>query len=334
MTSGETEPRARLDEFALIAKLFAPLTQNMPGAFALTDDVAVLAPPAGHKVVLKTDSLIEGVHFLRSDPPALVARKGLRRALSDLAAKGAEPCVYLLALALPPWPDMEWLRAFADGLGADQAEFGLSLVGGETNATPGPLTLTVTAVGYVPNCALIRRNGARAGDRVYVTGTIGDAGCGLRLATGNAATVSEGARAFLVSRYRLPIPRLSTGLALRGIASAALDVSDGLLADLGHVADVSGVRIEIDAAEIPLSTALRELWGDSIEARSRAAGAGDDYEIAFTAAAPGSPALSEIARRTSTAITPIGRVVAGHGVAFLDRAGKEILVETKGYTHY
>lgn len=180
MKSAESERPPRLHEFELVAKLFAPLARNLPGAFALADDVAVIMPPAGHEVVLKTDSLIEGIHFRREDPARTVAQKALRRALSDLAAKGAEPSVYLLALALPPWPDMEWLEAFAGGLAADQAEFGLSLAGGETNATPGPLTVTVTAIGYVSPGALIRRSGARAGDRVFVTGTLGDAGGGTR----------------------------------------------------------------------------------------------------------------------------------------------------------
>ncbi|MGH6876916.1 MAG: thiamine-phosphate kinase [Rhizomicrobium sp.] len=328
------EPPQRPGEFELIAKLFAPLARDAPGAFGLTDDVAVLAPPAGMDVVLKTDSLIEGVHFLRNDPASTVAQKALRRALSDLAAKGVEPCAYLLALALPCWPDITWLRELARGLAADQAEFGVSLLGGETNATPGPLTITVTAIGYVPEGALIRRNGARSGDLIFVTGAIGDAGGGLSLLREEENEVSADARNCLVSRYRLPVPRLAFGLALRGLASASIDVSDGLLADIGHIAETSHVRIEIDAGHVPLSAFLRELWGDDLEARKRASGAGDDYEIAFTAPPSAVEALRASARRTATAVTKIGRVALGGGVALLDLSGTEIEVERRGYTHF
>lgn len=332
MASPAPDP-ARPGEFALIARLFAPLAKGVPGAFALADDVAVLEPLAGHDVVLKTDSLIEGVHFLRDDPANMVAQKALRRALSDLAAKGAAPSVYLLALALPSWPDMGWLEAFANGLAEDQESFGISLAGGETNATPGPLTITVTALGQVPRGKLIRRLGASPGDVVFVTGTIGDAGAGLALATHRDNAPGNAARDFLLSRYLLPLPRLSLGLALRGIASAALDVSDGLLADLAHIADVSQVRIEIDAADIPLSPALREMSGGN-EAIARAATAGDDYEIAFTARPSKREAIHEVAARAGTAVTAIGRVRAGEGVVLLDEAGREIPAARKGYTHF
>ncbi|HEY6578585.1 MAG TPA: thiamine-phosphate kinase [Rhizomicrobium sp.] len=328
------EPRPRPGEFELIAELFAPLARDVPGAFGLTDDVAAFAPRAGHEIVLKTDSLIESVHFLRTDPAATVAQKALRRALSDLAAKGAEPYAYLLALALPRWPDRTWLEEFARGLRADQAEFGVSLIGGETDATPGPVVITAATVGYVPEGMLIRRSGARSGDRVFVSGAIGDAGGGLSLSREEAVHPGGAARDFLVSRYRLPIPRLKLGLALRGLASAAIDVSDGLLADLGHIAETSRVRIEVDAGQMPLSGSLRELWGEGLEARARAAGAGDDYEIAFTAPPSTVEAVLDAGRRTGTPVTAIGRVIPGHGVAFLDATGQEISVLRRGHTHF
>lgn len=330
----EPQPQPRPGEFELIDRLFVPLARDAPGALNLADDVALLAPPPGQEIVLKTDSLVESVHFRHDDPPGTVGRKALRRALSDLAAKGARLSAYLLALALPPWPDMAWLDAFADGLAADQSEFGVCLVGGETDATPGPVVITITAVGFVRAGTLVRRKGAKPGDLVFVTGTIGDAGGGLSVLAGGASVSDEAARDFLISRYRLPVPRLAFGQALHGAASAAIDVSDGLLADLAHIADVSGVRIEIDALAVPLSDPLRRVWGDSVDARVSAATAGDDYEIAFTAPPGAMNAVRQAAQRTATAVTQIGRVVANEGIAFLDESGREIAVKRRGYTHF
>jgi thiamine-monophosphate kinase len=324
MASGKADRRP--GEFELIAELFAPLSQNAPGAFGLTDDAAVLAPPLGHELVLKTDAIVEGVHFFRTDPPSDVARKALRVNLSDLAAKGAVPAGYLMALLLPDWPDMAWLRAFADGLAADQTAFGLSLMGGDTSATPGPLAISISAFGHVPAGAMIRRAGARPGDLVFVSGTIGDAGGGLAVLKENKSAPE------LVVRYRVPEPRLTLGPALRGIASASLDVSDGLMADLGHIARVSKVRIEADAVRIPLSNALQRLWG--AEAAVRAAVAGDDYEIAFTAPASRRADVANAAARSGVAVTEIGRVGAGEGAVLLDASGREITIARSGYTHF
>ncbi len=332
MSPASERPR-RLGEFELIAKLFAPLSKDFAGAFGLTDDAAVLSVPDGQEIVLKTDSLIERVHFLRNDPPFDVSRKALRRALSDLAAKGADPRIYLLALALPEWPDLAWLESFAAGLAADQKEFGIALAGGETNATPGALTVTITAVGEVPSGTMIRRAGAQVGDGVFVTGTIGDAAGGLCAARGDASQLDEPDRARLLGRYRLPEPRLAFGRLLRGVATASLDVSDGLLADLGHIADVSGVRVEIEAERIPLSVGLRKLWRGR-ELVERAASGGDDYEIAFTAPASATAAVEACAARAATPATRIGSVVAGWGVALLDREGGEMAIAKKGYVHF
>jgi thiamine-monophosphate kinase len=323
MTSGEAK---RPSEFALIAELFAPLSKNAPGAFGLTDDAAVLAPPPGHELVLKTDAIVEGVHFFRTDPPDSIAKKALRVNLSDLAAKGAEPMGYLMALLLPDWPDMAWLRAFVDGLAADQAAFGLSLMGGDTSVMPGPLAISISAFGHVPAGTMIRRAGATPGDLVFVSGTIGDAGGGL------AALKENRPNAELVARYRVPEPRLGLGQALRGVASASLDVSDGLMADFGHIADVSKVRIEVDAAQIPLSQALKALWGT--DAALHAAGAGDDYEIAFTAPASRRADVAYAAARSGVAVAEIGRVKAGEGAVLLDAQGREIVLARSGYTHF
>lgn len=321
----------RPSEFALVAELFAPLAEA-PGAFGLKDDAAVIAPPAGHELVITTDALVEGVHFLADDPPLYIAKKALRVNLSDLAAKGAEAAGYLLAISLPSGVGMEWLTAFANGLKQDQREFNISLYGGDTTSTPGPLTIAITAFGFVPKGKMLHRSGARPDDLVFVSGTIGDAGAGLSLLK-QPQELSHAVKDFLVHRYREPRPRLWLGQALRGVAHAALDVSDGLLADLGHIADVSGVRIEIDAHRLPLSAALQAVWGSDNEARAKAATAGDDYEIAFTVL-PRLASDAIKAARDAAAITEIGRVVAGRGVALLDEAGREIPVDRKGYTHF
>ena len=321
----------RPSEFVLIAQVFAPLATS-PGAFGLRDDAAVLAPRDGHDLVVTTDTLVEGVHFLADDPPASIAKKALRVNLSDLAAKGAEPAGYLLALSLPPRIELAWIEAFARGLGEDQAIFGLSLLGGDTTSTPGPLTLAITAMGHVPAGQMIRRSGARAGEGVFVSGTIGDAGGGLAIlkGEGNQLCGCEGAN--LIARHRVPTPRLALGQALRGIASAALDVSDGLIGDLAHVAEVSGVRIVVEAGCIPRSDALRALWGDTDEAIARAASAGDDYEIAFTANSDS--AVRGAADQAGVAVTRIGRVEQGAGVALLASNGEEIAVPRAGFRHF
>lgn len=320
---------ARPGEFELIARLFAPLAGRAAGAFDLTDDAAVLAPPRGQDVVLKTDAIVEGVHFLRDDPAGAIAQKALRVNLSDLAAKGAVPAGYLMTLLLPNWPDMAWLTAFAEGLCSDQEEFGLSLMGGDTSSTAGPLAISIAAFGYVPTGAMIRRAGAKPGDLVFVSGTIGDAGAGLAVLNGEADRMDF---EHLVARYRTPLPRVALGAALRGIASASLDVSDGLIADLGHISEASNVCIEVEASRIPLSPALRMLWGK--DAVLRASTSGDDYEIAFTAPALRREEVFAAASMTGVPVTEIGRVKAGSGVALLDAGGAEIAVEHKGFVHF
>lgn len=319
----------RLSEFALIAELFAPLAKDAPGAFGLLDDAAVLAPPEGCDLVTTVDAIVEGVHFRPDDPPDTIAKKALRVNLSDLAAKGAEPAGYLLALVLPQSKDMDWLRSFVRGLEEDQKEFAVPLLGGDTTATPGPLTLSITAFGTVPRGQAIRRAGARPGDLVFVSGTIGDAGGGLAILTGEGTGDDS-----LVARYRLPSPRLALGRALRERASACLDVSDGLVADLGHVAEVSQVRIAVEAAAIPRSGALKALWGDSSEAIVRAATSGDDYELAFTAPPSARAAVQAAAAGAGVSVNEIGRVDAGRGIHLLDQAGVELPVTGAGWTHF
>ena len=324
----------RLNEFAMIDEIFAPLAASASGAFGLKDDAATCSVPAGHEMVVTADALVEGVHFLSDDLPGLIARKALRVNLSDLAAKGARPEGYLLTISIPPWMDIEWLKSFAEGLAMDQSEFGVALLGGDTTRTPGPLTLSITALGSCPNGAVLRRGGANAGDLVFVTGTIGDAGAGLAILQSDNDHLPETDRNFLVRRYLLPEPRLAVGALLRGIATSSLDVSDGLLADLGHIADVSRVAIELEANRIPLSAALTKFGEPGDALIIRAATAGDDYEIAFTAPASFRQVLNGIAGDTGVAISEIGRIEAGAGVTLLDGSGTALKVEKTGFTHF
>ena len=320
-----TNSISRPDEFSLIATLFAPLAGE--GAFGLKDDAAVIAPSAGHELVVTTDTIIEGVDFFANDPADTVAKKVLRVNLSDLAAKGARPRAYLLTLALPQKTGMDWLTEFARGLKEDQVAFGLSLLGGDTSATPGPLSISVTAFGEAPIGKMIRRDGARVGDFIYVTGTIGDSGGGLAILKGEGGDSSE-----LVARYRVPQPCSTFGIALGGIVSAALDVSDGLIADLGHIAEASNVRMMVDTERVPLSEALKSLWGG--DAVLRAVTCGDDYEIAFTASPERDADIFALARKLDMTVTRIGRVEGGKGVVLLDGRGQEIQVSRPGYRHF
>jgi len=327
-------PRKRFGEFALIAKLFAPLAAKEKGAFALTDDAATLSVPAGRELVVTTDTIVEGVHFLRDDPPDLIAKKALRVNLSDLAAKGATPRSYLLALSLPSYIDNPWLTRFAAGLAEDQNRYAITLIGGDTTSTPGAVTISITAFGLSESGRMLRRAGARPRDIVFVSGTIGDAGAGLAVLKGEGTGLSDFVRSALVSRYQLPEPRVALGRALVGLASSALDVSDGLLADLSHIAEVSGVKITIDAARVPVSASTRALWGNTNDAILKAASAGDDYEIAFTAPASARARVESLARETGVDVHEIGRVDAGSGLVLLDERGRPLPVTRAGFTHF
>jgi thiamine-monophosphate kinase len=311
-----------MDEFGIIARYFAPLAQDA-GAFALTDDAAVIPPRPGFDLVVTTDQIAADTDFFSHDPPASVAKKALRVNLSDLAAKGATPEYYLLNLALPRSVHDAWLTEFAAGLASDQQQFGISLLGGDTSATEGPLSVSVTAFGFVPQGRMVRRAGAKAGDAVYVTGTIGDSAGGLAIFKREKHQLTEAQRDYLTTRYQVPEPPVGFGArSLGNLTSAAIDVSDGLIADLEHVAQASKVKIELEAEAIPRSQALRALWGDGAEAILRAATAGDDYQIAFTAP----PGLSG-------PFTYIGEVQAGEGVNLAFK-GKKIAIPRPGYRHF
>ena len=328
---------SRAGEFDLIARYFAPLAgDGRVRALGLTDDAALLVPRADSELVLTADALVAGVHFLPDDPPALVARKALRVNLSDLAAKGATPLAYLLCLSLPAETREAWVAGFAEGLAADQEAFAITLAGGDTTSTPGPLTIAITAIGEVASGAMLLRSGAKPGDEIWVSGTIGDAALGLRvLRDGAGAQLPAVLRDELADRYRLPRPRLALGMALAGSGVAAMDVSDGLVQDLGHVARLAGCRAIVDEDAIPFSTAAAALIAGDPTMRDVALAGGDDYELLVAAPPSQAPRLAAASRDADTPLRRIGRLVAGgEGVALRDREGRERRLARGGWTHF
>lgn len=317
-------------EFALIRKYFAPLAAGFSGALDLEDDACTYAVPNGHELVLTADALVEGRHYLSSDPADLVARKMLRVNLSDLAAKGARPVGYLMTTALGPDIDEDWIAKFAAGLAADQQEYGIALMGGDTVATPGPTTLSVTALGIVPTGRALRRRGARPGDRLFVSGTIGDGILGLKVLRTELLDLASRHRVALADRYHLPQPRMKLGAALLagGAVTAAMDVSDGLVADAGHIADASHCGLIIHADRVPLSPAAQEALAEDLDLLPVLLSGGDDYELLFTAGA------GFTAPEAGTPVAEIGAVVSGSGVKVLDRDGAEIPLKVGGWQHF
>lgn len=326
-------------EFELIARYFAPLAKGFPGAYGLADDAAVIAALPGHELVAKTDAIVGGVHFYLDDPPALIARKALRVNLSDLASKGAIPRAYMLAIMLPKTVTEAWIADFARGLAQDQNEYNVHLIGGDTDSTPGPLTIAIMAFGDVAAGRMLRRGGARDGDTVFVTGTIGDAALGLEALRGRLTGLDAQAASFLADRYRLPQPRVTFGPRLVGLASASLDVSDGLLADLGHLCEVSELDAFIDAPRVPLSMAARRVLGEDPGRIATVLTGGDDYEILFTARPETADDLRELSKALEVPIMAIGRMASPSSggqprVTVLDDSGKPLAFDRIGWTHF
>jgi len=326
-----------LGEFELIARHFAPLAARTDGAFGLLDDAAVIPPLPGRDLVYTSDTISAGVHFLPDDPADAVACKLLRVNLSDLAAMGARPEGYLLNTAVRPDIGEDWIAAFAAGLASDQNSYGLQLWGGDTTRTENTTVLSLTAVGSVPHGRCLRRNGARAGDRLYVSGTIGDAAFGLKAALGElSAELDATARDTLVDRYRRPRPRvrLGQGLLARDLATAALDVSDGLVADLAHLCTASGLGAEVTAAAVPLATSVQRLVESDPGHLSSALTGGDDYELAFAVPPDRGDALAALARELDLPLTRIGQLVAGSGVTVRGPDGAVLETGETGWQHF
>jgi thiamine-monophosphate kinase len=338
-----TAHRSR-NEFDLIARYFAPLAAGEPGALGLTDDAAILSIESDRRVVVTTDTLVSGVHFLPSDPPGTVAAKLLAVNLSDLAAMGARPLAYTVSIALPAtWTGDVlhcWLEAFAGGLAAMQAEMAVNLIGGDTVATPGPITLTATALGTIGVGAELRRSGARPGDRIYVSGTIGDAALGLKALSGGLPDLTDEQRGMLIERYRTPKPRLTLGRKLVGVAHAAADVSDGLIADLGHICTASLLSATLQAARTPLSAGAQAATSAHPDLLISMLTGGDDYELVFTASPESAKAIEAISRDLGLPLTDIGRMaVSTFGdqhprVHVLGSDGRQVDLARWGYQHF
>ena len=323
---------AGLGEFGRIREFFAPLAGL--GALDLTDDAALVDCPPGYRLVVTVDQLVEGVHFLADDPPELVAKKLMRRNLSDLAAMGATPRHYLLTSALPASRDDDWVRRFAEGLAEDQHRYGIALLGGDSTSTPGPTALTLTAIGQVAAGREIRRSGAKPGDRVWVSGTIGDAYLGLKVLRGEYGGLAPEHRAALAARFQLPDPRIELGPRLAGIASAMIDVSDGLLADLGHICETSRVAAVVALPRLPLSQAAQAAVAGDAALHAALATGGDDYDLLFTAPPDADDEIVSLSRSLNLPISEIGTIEEGEGVRLLDAAGAAIPVAAAGWRHF
>jgi thiamine-monophosphate kinase len=323
-------------EDSLIARYFRPLATD-PGAFGLGDDAAVLKA-LGEDIVVTTDAIVEGVHYLPGDPPDTIARKALRVNLSDLAAKGAAPAGFVLTLALRS-ADEAWLTAFAQALGEDISSFGCPLLGGDTVSTPGPQMISITAFGRVAAGKMVHRSGARPGDRIVVTGTIGDAALGLDILKGGAVATAladdAAAGQMLVGRYRVPRPRNALAKAVCDHASAAMDVSDGLAGDLAKLCAASGVFADIDTPDIPLSAAAAALLARGTVGIEAIVSGGDDYEILCAIPENRWEAFARAADMAGVAVASIGRVTAGPAAPrFLDGEGREIALKRLSYSHF
>ena len=307
MTSDE------LNEFDLIARLFEPLTRGYEGALGLLDDGAILPPLNDKDRIITTDCLVCDVHFRHQDPPESVAAKALGVNLSDLAAMGATPEAYTLALAIPKGTNTDWLEAFTRHLNSVQSSYGISLIGGDTVSTPGPMTLSITAIGQSATGTSLKRSTAQPGDEIYVSGTIGDAALGLKVLQGTLSGITEESAKYLSDRYQYPQARTELGQALSqpecvNFIRACCDVSDGLIADLTHICKASACQAEIDIDSVPLSTAARETVLQDTSLLETIVTGGDDYELIFTAAPDQGETIHEISHKTATQITRIGRI--------------------------
>lgn len=331
MTEGNS-----IGEFELIARYFAPIAG--PGGLGLLDDAGLLRPARGYEIVVTADALVAGVHFFDDDPPDSIARKALGVNLSDLAAKGARPDGFVLTVALPRGWDEAWLAAFATGLGAMAQAAGCPLLGGDTVSTSGPLTLSITAFGSVPAGRMVLRSGAKPGDAILVSGTIGDGALGLKAHGPDrpdwVAALSADHRRHLVDRYLHPRPRWALAEILQASASAAMDVSDGLVGDLAKLLKASGVGAEIDLDAVPLSDAARAAIMADPALKELAWTGGDDYEILLTAADGEVPSLTAAATEKGVPLTVIGRITAEAGPAVYREAGRERLFRRGSFAHF
>ncbi len=339
MTSEADTTKPTSGEEQIISDFFAPLARGWPGALQLRDDCAAISPAPGQDLIIKTDPIRADVHFFTDDRPQDIAWKALAVNVSDLAAKGARPLAYTLAVSFPSAPDRDWLRAFTDGLSEAQDAFGCVLIGGDTDHAAGPVSLAITVFGEVPRGRMIQRATPSAGDVIYVSGALGDAALGLKIrsdqpvsaTTPQTLTVEE---QYLGDRYLRPQPRLGLRAALRAYASAAMDISDGLGKDLGRMCRASELGAIVEERKLPLSDAFRAVAPQSIEARRALASAGDDYEILCTVKPGNSAGFEQLAASAGIPVTPIGTMTAKAGVRLIDSAGAALDWSSQGYDHF
>lgn len=338
MVNGVEQVGKRPGEFDIIARYFAPLASDT-AALGLKDDAAVLTVTAGHELVVTCDTIIEGVHFLKDDPPESVGHKALAVNLSDLTAKGARAYVYVLSIALPENISGEWLEGFAAGLKDLQGYSGISLIGGDTTASAGPLTITITALGLVTHQHAVMRLGAKPKDRLYLSGTIGDAYLGLRLRRepALAATwgLSEDDVEYLVDRYRRPVPNTELALLIRNFGQAAVDVSDGLVGDIAKLCGVSHVGAEIETARVPFSAAAQKALAREPNLLPVLITAGDDYGIVVAVSATSAADFESEIKAKEASFRAIGTIVeGGKGLRVLDGDGHPMELKHKGFSHF
>jgi thiamine-monophosphate kinase len=328
----------RLHGEEAIVRLLAPLTEGYPGAFGLEDDCALVTPEPGTELVLKTDPVAEGVHFLPDDAPEDIAWKALAVNVSDLAAKAAKPIGYLMALSFPEAPTLAWMTRFAEGLGVAQARFGCHLIGGDTDRRPGPLTISITVVGSVPRGRMVRRGNAKAGEVLFVSGTLGDAALGLVLrrdpSLAGAWGLSPEEDAHLRRCYLRPEPRLALAPPLRAHASAAMDISDGLAKDLGRMCRASGCGASVRLADVPISAASAKAVAADPELANRIVAGGDDYEILTAVASDRSSAFADAAAAAKVPVAAIGSMTAGRSLAIEGADGRPMQLKAAGWDHF
>ena len=323
-----------MNEFEFIASQLKPLASAFTGALNLGDDAAVLTPEKGQEFVVTTDALTAGVHFFAKDPPHLIAQKCLRVNLSDIAAMGAAPYCYSLALMLPEQTSQGWLSEFCDGLRADQDDHNVHLSGGDTTSTNGPLSVAITMIGTVPAGKALKRSTARIDDDIWVTGTIGDAAMGLQALKGALPTIDAAARHSLVRRYHVPQPRNRIAPTLRNVATSAIDISDGLAADLGHICEASGVSAQISASKIPVSDHVLSLLNTSDVTLEALLRGGDDYELLFTANPKRNREVNMLSSEFNLKISKIGTVTTDLESVLINQDGTMLTLSRRGFRHF
>lgn len=325
-------------EADIIQGFFAPLCVGHHGAFGLKDDAATLTAPAGHDLVVTVDAVAEGVHFFSTDAAADIGWKALAVNVSDLIAKAAIPQAYVMALAFPQPPDPAWLAGFATGLAQAQRAFAITLIGGDTERRPGPLSVTITAFGFVAAGRMVQRATASVGDHVFVSGTLGDKALGLRLRATHPDDapyrISPSHRADLIARYLRPTPPMGLIPALARYASASMDISDGLVKDLGRLVAASGVGARVETGLFPLSAAGRAVLANHPGAIETIATGGDDYEVLATVSPTNAAAFHAAAHAAGVTVTAIGRIVDGTGVTILGPRGKPLRFKQGGWDHF